>query len=262
MVPVQRAGASGGPRPSAAGRAAGKAGRSRQVVGLLVPSSRPNNPPGCTTFRRTCGRKESAGTCDALVGGRPGGGRGQSAVDAGGRAAAVGGRAAGGAADRGRPRGGGGNDFGRHDMLDFDAGQTDGEDLRHAFLATGTVHYMAVSGFNVAMVVWPVLALLRLLGAGRRVTAVVVALVVLVFLMMTELEPPVLRASILFWVLCAGWLLGRETSAANSLATAVIGVLAVRPGDIFSLSFQLSFLAVLGMMLVVGRMERACRPGL
>ena len=146
--------------------------------------------------------------------------------------------------------------FGRRDMLDFDTGQTDGEDLQHAFLATGTVHYMAVSGFNVALVVSPILLLLRLLGAGRRLTAVVVALVVLAFVMMTELEPPVLRAAILFWVLCVGWLWGREPSPANTLAAAVIGVLVVRPGDLFSMSFQLSFLAVLGMMFVVGRLEK------
>ncbi len=146
--------------------------------------------------------------------------------------------------------------FGRRDMLDFDTAQADGEDLQHAFLATGTVHYMAVSGFNVALVVAPILVLLRLLGAGRRVTAVLVAAVVLVFLLMTELEPPVLRASILFWVLCIGWLWGREPSAANTLAAAVIVVLVVQPGDVFSASFQLSFLAVLGMMFVVGRLEK------
>jgi competence protein ComEC len=145
--------------------------------------------------------------------------------------------------------------FGRRDMLDFDTGQTDGEDLQHAFLATGTVHYMAVSGFNVAMVVAPILVLLRLLGTGRRLTAVIVAAVVLAFVLMTELEPPVIRAAILFWVVCIGWLWCREPTPANTLAAAVIGVLVLRPGDLFSMSFQLSFLAVLGMMLVVGRME-------
>jgi competence protein ComEC len=152
--------------------------------------------------------------------------------------------------------------FGRKDMLDFDAGHLDGEDLQHAFLATGTVHYMAVSGFNVAMVVAPVLLLLRLLGAGRRVTSLVVATLVLVFVLMTELEPPVLRAAILFWVVCAAWLLLREPSPQNTLAAAVILVLVVRPGDLFSLSFQLSFLAVLGMMFLVGRTERDLLGGL
>jgi competence protein ComEC len=152
--------------------------------------------------------------------------------------------------------------FGRRDMLDFDTGQSDGEDLQHAFLATGTVHYMAVSGFNVAMVVAPILALLRFLGVGPRLTAVLVALVVLAFVLMTELEPPVLRAAVLFWIIGIGWLWDRDPTPANTLAAAVIGVLVLRPGDLFSMSFQLSFLAVLGMMLVVGRMNKDLLDGL
>ena len=152
--------------------------------------------------------------------------------------------------------------FGRKELLDFDEGQVGGEDLEHAFLATGTVHYMAVSGFNVALVVSPILILLRLLGAGRRTMAAVVATAVLLFALMTELEPPVLRASILFWVICLGWLVGREALHLNTLAAAVITVLLVHPGDLFSMSFQLSFLAVLGMLFVVRRLENDGLRGL
>jgi competence protein ComEC len=86
---------------------------------------------------------------------------------------------------------------------------------------------------------------------------VIVAATVLAFLLMTELEPPVLRASILFWVVCLGWLLGRPALSFNTLAAGVIVVLLARPGDLFSASFQLSFLAVLGMLFVVRRIEES-----
>jgi competence protein ComEC len=145
--------------------------------------------------------------------------------------------------------------FGRRDLLDFDTGQVNSQDIERAFLATGTVHYMAVSGFNVALVVVPLLVLARLLGLGRKATAAVIAAAVLAFAMMTELEPPVLRASILFWVICLGWLLGREPLNLNSLAATVILVLLLRPGDLFSKSFQFSFLAVIGMIFLVDRIE-------
>jgi competence protein ComEC len=147
--------------------------------------------------------------------------------------------------------------FGWRDLMDFDSGQVRGDDIERAFVATGTVHYMAVSGFNVALVAAPVLLLLRLLGVGRKLTATVVAAVVLAFVLVTELEPPVLRAAILVWVVCLGWVVGRYAITLNTIAAGALLVLAVRPGDLFTTSFQLSFLAVLGMLFLAGRVERA-----
>jgi len=145
--------------------------------------------------------------------------------------------------------------FGRRDLLEFDSGQVHGQDIERAFLVTGTTHLLAVSGFNVGLVALAVLVVLRLTGVGPKPTAVVVAAAVLGFTLMTALEPPVLRAAILFWALCLGWVMGREALGLNSLALAVILVLLVRPGDLFTTSFQLSFLAVLGMMFLVHGLE-------
>ncbi|MCX5684219.1 MAG: ComEC/Rec2 family competence protein, partial [Planctomycetota bacterium] len=134
-------------------------------------------------------------------------------------------------------------------------GQVHGEDVERAFVATGTVHFMAVSGFNVALVIAPVLFLLRLLGAGRKVTAVVIAVVTLAFVLVTELEPPVLRAAVLAWVVCLGWFVGRPSINLNTFAIGAILVLLTRPSDLFSSSFQLSFLAVLGMIFLVSKVQ-------
>ncbi|MBM4017888.1 MAG: ComEC/Rec2 family competence protein [Planctomycetes bacterium] len=147
--------------------------------------------------------------------------------------------------------------FGRRDLMDFDSGHMRGDELERAFVATGTVHFMAVSGFNVALVAAPVLMLLRLAGAGRRISAAVVSIVVLAFVLVTELEPPVLRAAILAWVVCLGWLLGRHPINLNTFAAGALLVLVMRPADLFSTSFQLTFLAVLGMMFLAGRVEGA-----
>jgi competence protein ComEC len=227
-----------------------------EAVGALLPLGRPSNPGSFDVggYLRAQGIRASFRTdhWEALRVVEPGADR-LRAVVAGMQAWAVG-RLDGLPTEEGRAIAAA-MLFGRKDLLDFDAAQVGGQDLEHAFLATGTVHYMAVSGFNVAMVVAPVVVLLRLLGVGRRIMAVVVAAVVLAFVLMTELEPPVLRAAILFWVVCAGWLLGREALNLNTLAAAVLTVLVLRPGDLFSTSFQLSFLAVLGMMFLVDRLE-------
>jgi competence protein ComEC len=149
--------------------------------------------------------------------------------------------------------------FGRRDLLDFDSGQVHGRDIERAFLATGTTHLLAVSGFNVGLLAAAVLLVVRMAGFGPRTTALIVAGAVAAFTLMTELEPPVLRAAILFGVVCLGWLAGRAVVALNTLAAAVLVVLLVRPGDLFTTSFQLSFLAVLGMMFLVDRLEDVLR---
>jgi competence protein ComEC len=145
--------------------------------------------------------------------------------------------------------------FGRRDLLDFDSGQVHGRDIERAFLATGTMHMLAVSGFNVGLLAMAVLLVVRLAGFGPKMTALIVVAAVLAFTLMTELEPPVLRAAIFFGVLSLGWLAGRRAMGLNSLAAAVLLVLLVRPGDLFTTSFQLSFLAVLGMMFLADRLE-------
>lgn len=149
--------------------------------------------------------------------------------------------------------------LGRRDLLNFDAGETGPQNIERAFVVTGTAHYLAVSGFNVGLAATVVLLLTRLAGLGRRVSAVLVAAVVLAYVMMTELQPPVLRAAILVWVLCLAWLVDREPLRLNTLAAAVIAILVVRPGDIFTTSFQLSFAVVLGMCLLVEPMETVLR---
>ncbi len=147
--------------------------------------------------------------------------------------------------------------LGRRDLLRFDAGQTEGADIERAFIVTGTAHFLAVSGFSVGLAAAVVLLIARLVGLGPRSTAVLVALVVLAYALMTQLRLPVVRAAILIWILCAAWMVGRERMRLNSLAAAILAILLIRPGDLFTTSFQLSFAVVLGMFWLVGKMEQA-----
>ena len=147
--------------------------------------------------------------------------------------------------------------FGRRDLLHPDIQPEGGHDVERAFVASGTAHFLAVSGLHVGLVAAAVLLVARVIGLGLRPTAVTVALVILGYALMTEMKAPVLRAAILVWILCLGWLLGRPPLRVNSLAAAVIAVLAVNPADLFAMGFQLSFGVVLGIILLAPRIEWA-----
>jgi len=143
--------------------------------------------------------------------------------------------------------------LGRRDLLRFDTGEAG--DIEGAFIVTGTAHFLAVSGFAVGLAAGVVLLLARLIGLGPKPTAVLVAVVIGAYAMMTELRPPVVRATLLIWLLCLAWATGRERQRLNALAAAVLVILLLRPGDLFTTSFQLSFVVVLGMFYLVGKVE-------
>ena len=143
--------------------------------------------------------------------------------------------------------------LGRRDLLDLETGLNGS--IERDFLVSGAAHFLAVSGLHVGMVGGMVLLLARLAGTGRRLTAFLVALVVLVYALMTELQPSVLRAAVFIWILCLGWAVARERLFFNSLAAAALVVVAIRPGDLFMASFQLSFGIMLGLMCLCRRIE-------
>ena len=146
--------------------------------------------------------------------------------------------------------------LGRKDLLDDYLPGTEGV-TEEDFIKSGAAHFLAVSGLHVGMVGGMVLLLLRAAGAGRRLTALLVALVVLQYALMIELRPSVVRAAVFVWILCLGWAVGRQRLFWNSLAAAALLVLAWRPGDLFSFGFILSFGILSGLMFLCRRIEAA-----
>lgn len=122
------------------------------------------------------------------------------------------------------------------------------EELEGAFARTGTVHLLAVSGFNVAVVAWVVWAVMALAGAGRRMSAAVVMCAVASYAFVTGARPSVVRAAVMAGAIVVGIMGRRQLDPIQSVALAAIALLVLRPYDVFDVGFQLSFVAVLGIM--------------
>ena len=117
------------------------------------------------------------------------------------------------------------------------------------FRAAGLGHLLAVSGQNVVFVL---LLAAPLLSRIRSVPArTLLAIAVLVgFGFVTRFEPSVLRAIVMAALVIVAVNIGRPASAGQVLPAAVTGLLVIDPLLAWSLAFQLSVLATLG--LVVG----------
>jgi competence protein ComEC len=120
-----------------------------------------------------------------------------------------------------------------------------------AYTRTGTMHVLAVSGLHVGILYWCLSLLLGLLKyiCNLRWLSPVVSLVVLWFYaFVTGLSPSVLRAATMFSFMVMASMLGRKKNSYNTLAASAFLLLFWDPMFLFSVSFQLSYLAVLGIM--------------
>jgi len=136
--------------------------------------------------------------------------------------------------------------------------------LREDFRLTGMTHIIAISGFNIAVLI----ALLdRLTGLllPRRTAAVVIMLFLALYAALVGSGASVVRATLMgITYLAALRLLGRPTMAVAGLFAAAFLMTLARPNVVWDAGFQLSFAATMGLMLYVdswaGRLERAISP--
>lgn len=141
-------------------------------------------------------------------------------------------------------------------------GERDGLDSRSQRLLSeaGLMHLTAVSGLHCGFLI----ALLGLLTLRRqRLTALVGYPALLVYMLMAGATPSVVRSCVMVGLALLAPLAGRETDAPTSLSAAALVILLGNPFAIASVSFQLSFAAVAGLLALSPRIYRAMgtRPG-
>jgi competence protein ComEC len=123
------------------------------------------------------------------------------------------------------------------------------ERFESSLKATGTTHIVVVSGTNITLV----LLLMASLTAyfNKRFVLLFSVIGATFYCLMVGFDPPVLRAYLMALPVLAAHLLGRETKAFQNLLLSAVIILVINPLMIFSLSFQLSFLATLGLIVLV-----------
>jgi competence protein ComEC len=117
-------------------------------------------------------------------------------------------------------------------------------ELEQAFVETGTIHLLVVSGLNVGILAGFLLLVMRIGCVPRAWALCVVAIACVLYAAATDGQPPVVRATVMVLVGSLAMLVAREPLGFNSLAAAGIVVLALAPAELFQAGTQLSFLSV------------------
>lgn len=124
-----------------------------------------------------------------------------------------------------------------------------------AFRKAGIAHVLAVSGLHVSLMTGMLYALLRGLHLSHRTLFALFAALLLAYTRLLDFAPSIVRASVLTLIYLLGRAARRRVDPLTSLSAALLAILLVRPLDLFSLGFRLSFLAVLGIIALGDRLE-------
>ena len=128
-----------------------------------------------------------------------------------------------------------------------------GEQLHSALNRSGIMHAAVVSGMHISFLV----SILLLLCGGRRSIALCLIPVLIFYALMAGGTPSAFRAVIMQTALLAGPVLRRENDAPTSLSLALLILLVQNPFAAASVSLQLSFASVAGILLVSARLSAA-----
>lgn len=130
-------------------------------------------------------------------------------------------------------------------------GNTKGLDpsVKRDFTRLGVTHVLALSGMHLAIVSAILTFLLKLVGIKRRISYVLTCVGIFFFTAMTGFLVSCLRAALMLIIFNILRCFGKRTDTITLLFLSVTIICIVSPYSIFSMSLQLSFLAMMGCVL-------------
>jgi len=123
--------------------------------------------------------------------------------------------------------------------------------VKEAFAHSGIAHLLAISGLHLSIIAGILLSIGLWLFGRRHYTYIWLALgAIWLYALLTGMRPPVVRGAIMASLFLTAELLGRQRSAFTALAFAAAIMVGINPQILPFASFQLSFLAMCGLIFI------------
>lgn len=125
--------------------------------------------------------------------------------------------------------------------------------LKTAYSSAGAMHVLAVSGLHVGVIFLIFNKLLQFLlkfKHGNLIKGVLLLLVLWIYALLTGLSPSVMRAAAMFSFIVGAKMTNRTSNFFNTLAASGLLLLIYNPLYIMEVGFQLSYLAVIGIVVI------------
>jgi len=130
------------------------------------------------------------------------------------------------------------------------------DDIRNAFSFSGLSHILAVSGLHVGFLAGLIYFIIGLFKGGRKTKFFVTTPILLLYCVMCNFTPSVVRATIMSMVFMLADVIGMQYDPLSSLSFSGVVILMFSPLNLFNLGFQLSFMCVFVIITLANRMAK------
>ena len=127
------------------------------------------------------------------------------------------------------------------------------DEVKQAYTSTGTIHVLAVSGLHIVVIygaLFFVFGFIKNLRGGDVLFTSVIFALLWLYAFITGFSPSVVRAVTMFSFVLLAQLINRKSNIYNTLALSAFIMLCFNPYLLMDAGFQLSYLAVLGIVLL------------
>jgi competence protein ComEC len=124
-------------------------------------------------------------------------------------------------------------------------------EVREAYATAGAIHILAVSGLHVGILFIMINFIFGFLNKHKKTKwlyAVLTISCLWAYALFTGLSPSVTRATLMFSLFQLGTMLDRDKNSINTLAASAFILLCINPNWLFEVGFQLSYLAIFGIL--------------
>lgn len=138
-------------------------------------------------------------------------------------------------------------------------------DLLEKYANVGATHVLAVSGLHVGILYIILSKVLELFKPRKKekiwlTKPIIIILFLWFYAMITGLSPSVLRACTMFSFVVIGTTIKRNVNIYNTIGASALFLLCINPFLIYSVGFQLSYIAVIGIIYIQPRLYNYLNP--
>ena len=129
------------------------------------------------------------------------------------------------------------------------------QELKDVYSVTGASHVLALSGLHLG-IIYSLLSLFVFRRRWQVLSQVIIILSIWAFVFLVGMSTSVMRSAVMLSIYALLSLGHRDRMSVNTLAFTAIVMLMISPMSLFDVGFQLSYMAVLSILLFVPLMER------
>lgn len=123
------------------------------------------------------------------------------------------------------------------------------EEIEEEYKKAGMIHLLVVSGGHIAFLILLINHILNIFNIGKEKANYILIIIIIIYMFITGLSPSVLRAGIGAIVILISNIIGRQNDTLTTIGLVALMLMIENPNIIYSLSFQLSFLGTIGIVL-------------